>query len=154
MNVQQYLGREQIEFDVIEHHPTYSAQRLAQQVHVSGKEVAKTVLLRTDGIDKYVVAVLQANQSIDLQKAANAIGCSHVKLATEVEISQRCTDCQAGALPPFGSQYGMRTMVEKSLLDDDEIVFEGNTHDKAIRMSYADFDRLEQPLLGSFAYGG
>jgi Ala-tRNA(Pro) deacylase len=46
----------------------------------------------------------------------------------------------------------MKTIVDESLTKDEEIVFEGNTHVEAIRMKYADFYRLAEPLVGSFAY--
>ena len=33
---------------------------------------------------------------------------------------------QEGVLPPFGSQIGLRTLLDESLLEEREIVFEGN----------------------------
>ena len=75
-----------------------------------------------------------------------------VELATEIEIAEHCTDCEMGALPPFGWKYGMETLVDESLTKDEEIVFEGNTHRESVRMKYADFYRLAAPLVGSFSY--
>ena len=150
MNLQEYLARQNVDFELIEHDPTYSAQRMAHEVHVSGKEVAKTVLVRTDGVDRYVVAVLPASGRIEFEKAARALACGEVQLATETEIAERCPECEIGALPPFGSHYQMKTLVDDSLAADEEIVFEGNTHDQAIRMKYRDFECLENPLHGSF----
>ena len=54
-------------------------------------------------------------------------------------------DCELGALPPFGSQYGVRTLMDRMLLEDEEIVFEGNTHHEAIRMRHKDYASLEHP---------
>lgn len=44
----------------------------------------------------------------------------------------------------------MKTIVEQSLADDEEIVFEGNTHHEAIRMKFEDFRRIEERLVASF----
>ena len=151
MSVKKFLKSHSVAFEVIVHRPTFDAQRMAQAVDVPGREVAKTVLLRAD--DTYVVAVLPATRRIDLVKAGQVLGTDHVELATEIEIEQHCPDCDIGALPPFGSQYDMKTLVEESLTADKEIVFEGNTHDEAIRMTYDDFERIEQPLVASFATG-
>lgn len=150
MRVAEFLQDQGVGFRVIDHEEVYDAQRVAQAVCIPGREVAKTVLLRADGGYVYVVAVLPATRRIDMEKAAKVLGGGRVELADEEEIARHCPDCEIGVLPPFGSQYGMQTMVDKSLCEDEEIVFEANTHREAIRMRFADFKRLEEPLVASF----
>lgn len=151
MVIQEFLGQNNVAFDVLEHCETYDAQRMARAVHVSGHQVAKTVLLRVGEAADYVVVVLPASHNIDFDKAREALGVKRVELATEVEMSQRCPDCEMGALPPFGSQYEMTTIVDESLTKDDKIVFEGCSHTEAIRMRYVDFARLENPKVVSIS---
>ncbi len=67
MNVKEYLHENDVAFDVIEHLPVYDAGRLAEAVHVSGREVAKTVLLKSSIGDTFLVAVLPANRTIHQQ---------------------------------------------------------------------------------------
>lgn len=147
MNIQTFLHGRGVRFDILTHEPTYDAQHMAQAVHVSGHEVAKTVLVRADHAYSYIVAVLPATRMIDFAKASRALGGAELALATEVEMSSLCPDCEIGALPPFGSQYGLKTVVDESLLLDEHIVFEGNTHAEAIRMRLDDFRNLEHPLV-------
>ncbi len=151
MNVTEFLVERKVQFALIRHREAHDAQRLAATIHVSGREVAKTVLLKADGGFRYVVAVLPANNFVDLELASKLLGGSKLELASELEISKHCPDCELGALPPFGSQYDMKTIVDLSLAEDDEIVFEGNTHSEAIRMRFEDFRQIEQPLAGWFA---
>jgi Ala-tRNA(Pro) deacylase len=151
MNIQEFLGRNNVPFDVLPHYETYEAQRMAQAVHVSGHQVAKTVLLRIGKPGEYVVVVLPASRNIDFKKAQNVFRVEQVELATEREISLRCPDCDVGALPPFGSHYEMKTVIDQSLAQDDEIVFESNSHSEAIRMNYKDFVRLENPEVVSLS---
>ncbi len=151
MNVQELLKEKQVEYDTIPHRDVFDAQRLAQVLHTPGQQVAKTVLLRADHASTYVVAVLPADTTIDFEKVSKALGGSDVKLATEFEIKEHCPDCEMGVLPPFGSQYGMKTLVEARLTKSTEIVFEGDNHHEAIRMRYEDFHSLEQPLVAKFA---
>lgn len=153
MNVSELLQQRNVAYDVIPHRDTYDAQRMAQTLHVAGREVAKTVLLRVDNGKQYSVAVLPADKSIDFERASELLGGSNVELATEIEIGEHCPDCELGALPPFGSQYGMMTLVDESLTQDEQIVFEGNTHHEAIRMKFNDFREIEQPQIGKFARG-
>jgi Ala-tRNA(Pro) deacylase len=147
MNVAEFLDERNVKFDILPHREEYSAQRIAESLHISGKEVAKTVLLRANGGFRYFVAVLPATKSIDLAAASTALGGSRVQLATEVEISSHCPDCEFGVLPPFGSQYAMKTIMDESLLPNEDIVFEGNTHHEAIRMKVSEFCRIENPLI-------
>lgn len=151
MNIAKFLKERNVDFELIPHRETHDAQRMAATLHVSGNQVAKTVLLRANGGYTYVVAVLPATTNVDLSRVAEMLGGSRLQLATESEIAQHCPDCEIGALPPFGSQYGMKTIIDAGFREDDAIVFEGNTHHEAIRMSFADFCRIEQPLTGEFA---
>jgi Ala-tRNA(Pro) deacylase len=142
MNLQAFLKERRVPFDILTHEPT-----MAQAVHVPGHEVAKTVLLRANHAYSYVVAILPATRLIDFERASKALGGTELALATEVEMANICPDCEIGALPPFGSKYGLKTIVDESLADDEWIVFEGNTHRESIRMRFADFCDLEHPLV-------
>ena len=150
MNVAKFLEQGHYQFKRVEHRPAYSAQRLAHELHVPGREVAKTVLLRANGGRELVVAVLPASKKIDFQKASQLLGGAKIELATEFDISAHCPDCDFGVLPPFGSRYGMKTIVDSSLAEDEDIWFEGNTHDEAIQMKFDEYRRLEQPIVAPF----
>ena len=147
----EYLEQNHISFDVVMHPKTFDAQHLAQAVHVPGRNVAKGVLVRVDRTNRYILAVLPATHRIDINQLSKAIGGSEVQLATEFEVAERFPDCEFGALPPFGSRYGIETLVDRSLTTDEYIVFEADKHDEAIRMRYAAFNELEHPSVVSFA---
>lgn len=151
MNWKSFLVDKGIAFEIVSHRDTYDSQHLAEAMHVPGRHVAKTVLLRADRGFAYVVAVLPATKLVDLQRLSAALGGSRLEFATEAEIAEHCPDCEFGVLPPFGSQYGMRTMLDADLAKETWMVFEGSTHHDAVRMSVSDFQRVEQPLLVHFA---
>ena len=151
MNVKKFLQQHDVAFDLVEHRPTQDARSLAQAVHVSPAEVAKTVLLKLNGGHSFAVAVLPASRYVDLDKAGEALGVRELELATEREVEEHCPDCEVGALPPFGKQYDMETYMDASLAEDQEIVFDGNTHSEAFRISMNDFLTLEEPEIVSLA---
>jgi Ala-tRNA(Pro) deacylase len=80
-----------------------------------------------------------------VSEAAGAALGGKVELASEEEFAGRFTDCEVGAEPPLGNIYGMPVYVDLSLREDPEIVFNAGRHDEAIRMRYADFERLVRP---------
>lgn len=147
MNLEKFLREQGVPFELLPHRDTYDAQHMAEALHVSGHQVAKTVLLRADSGYAFVVAVLPATRRIHFDRASWALGGARLELGTERELADHCPDCEFGVLPPFGSQYGMRTLVDAELGNSDWIVFEANTHHEAIRMRFEDFQQLETPLI-------
>jgi Ala-tRNA(Pro) deacylase len=147
MKVLEYLNQRHVPYELLGHQPTYDAQHMAHALHVKGATVAKTVLLIANHGYRFLVAIVPATRKIDFDVASRSLGHSQLRLATEVEVNEVCPDCEPGVLLPFGSQYGVLTVVDSALEKVDEIVFEGSTHHEAIRMKFADFCRLESPLI-------
>ena len=69
----------------------------------------------------------------------------------KIEVGSKEFMC-VGALPPFGSQYGMMTMVDPALAQAGRIVIESNTLETAIRMAYGDFAALERPQVARISH--
>ncbi len=149
MNLDEFLDSRHVPFERLRHRAAYSANRVAQALHVPGKEVAKSVLLRTGR--GYALAVLPSTHQVDLESARRDLGEERVEMANEDEMERLFPDCERGALPPFGSLYQMPTLVDDSLAEDEQIVFEGQTHEDAIRMAYRDYEAVEHPRHGHFA---
>ena len=63
------------------------------------------------------------------------------------------TDCEIGAMPPLGPLYRQEVVVEETLADDRDIVFDAGSHREAIRMRYAEFERLVRPTVAAFGIG-
>lgn len=152
MKLDQLLASRRIAFEPLHHREVFTANRLAQELHVPGKEVAKTVLLRAG--DGYALAVLPATRRVDLERIRQRLGEARVEMASEEEMERLFPDCERGAIPPFGSLYQLRTVVDESLAEDEQIVFEANCHHEAIRMAYRDYVALEHPLTGQFTCQG
>jgi Ala-tRNA(Pro) deacylase len=147
MKVLEFLKESHVPYELLGHEPTYDAQHMAHAVHVKGAAVAKTVLLRADHGYRYMTAILPATRMIDFDVASRSLGRCELRLASEVEISEVCPDCEFGILLPFGTHYGVKTVVDSSLAKEYEIVFEGSTHHESIRMKFSDFCRLESPFV-------
>jgi Ala-tRNA(Pro) deacylase len=151
MDVKEYLQQKSAAYEVLPHPHTVGAFNLAESVRVPCENVAKTVLLHMDHGYGDAVAVVPANARVKLEEASKMLGGAQITMGSHEDVATRCPDCEHGVLPPFGSQYGMRTLVDKSLAGTESIVFEGNTHEEAIRLSWHDFERIENPLVGEIA---
>jgi len=143
-----FLDEQKVCYTLMTHSPAYTAQAAAATLHVPGKEVAKTVVVRAG--DQTLLAILPASCHINWKKLAAVVG-RDVRLATEQEFINLFPDCELGAMPPLGQLYSLPVFVDQALAADEEIVFNAGTHRDAIRMRYADFATLEKPRVASFA---
>jgi Ala-tRNA(Pro) deacylase len=150
MGVVDFLDKSGVKYDVTEHRPTFTAQQMAAEEHESGKYVAKPVIVNADS--KNMMCVLSASHKIDLGALKKQLGAKYVKLLDEDQMGKLFPDCELGAEPPFGNLYDMPTVMDKALEKDDHIVFQAGSHEKAIRMSMADYRKLAQPKVLEFSY--
>ena len=137
------LDREGIKYVTIQHSRAYTAQEVAAAAHVSGKEMAKTVVTKLDG--KPALVVLPAGEKVNFDQLRSNTGAHDVELATEQEFATLFPGCELGAMPPFGNLYGLETYVTKSLAEDEEIAFNAGTLTELVRMPYRDFERVVHP---------
>lgn len=147
--VKDYLEDQQVPYSHCTHRLAYTAQEVAAAQHVPGKEVAKTIVLKTGS--KFAMLVLPAVMKIDMRTLRDELPFAHIELATEKEFAELFPDSELGAMPPFGNLYGLPVYVDKSLADDFEIVFNAGTHVDTIRMKYSDFARLTAPVVVNVA---
>jgi Ala-tRNA(Pro) deacylase len=147
--VREFLDSHHIKYIVIGHSPAYTAQEIASLAHVSGKEMAKTVMVKVDG--KMAMAVLPASYQVDFDLLKQGLGATRVELAHEWEFKHLFPDCEVGAMPPFGNLYNMPVYVAQALTEDEEIAFNSGTLTELFMMQYKDFEKLVRPEVIKFA---
>ncbi len=144
-----FLDENHVKYVVIQHSPAFSAQQIAARSHISGKEMAKSVMIKMDG--KMAMAVLPASELVDLKKLRRLTGSHTVELASEEEFKYLFPDCETGAMPPFGNLYGMEVFVAGKLTEDQEIAFNAGSHSELVKLEYKDFENLVHPKIMKFA---
>jgi len=141
--LREFLDNHKIEYITIHHSPAFTAQRIAELAHISGKDLAKTVIVSLD--DEYAMAVLPASLHVSLARLKEATGAQKAELASEDEFQNLFPDCEVGAMPPFGNLYDMKVYVAGQLAEDEEIAFNAGSHTELVQLAYDDFNRLVSP---------
>jgi Ala-tRNA(Pro) deacylase len=150
MDVRTYLDEQGVRYQWSQHDPAYTAQQVAQAEHFSGNRVIKPVLVKADG--QFVLCALPAGYLIDMTDLRDTLKAKTVDIADERELEKLCGDCEIGAEPPIGKLYGVPTLLDASLEDQDEVLFQAGTHRDAVRMHFADYWKLTEPSVGQFAH--
>jgi Ala-tRNA(Pro) deacylase len=143
--IKDHLEKNTVPYSHCTHRLAYTAQEVAQAQHVPGREMAKTIIVKTDL--QFAMVVLPAVMKINMKILRDELPFAHVELATEKEFAELFPDSELGAMAPFGNLYGLPVYVDKSLAADTEIVFNAGTHIDTIRIKYVDFARLVRPVV-------
>jgi Ala-tRNA(Pro) deacylase len=148
MNVVSYLDREGVNYKLLHHRKTFTAQDLAAAEHVSGWRVIKPVLVKAD--DRFYLCALPASQRVDLDGVKTALNAKVVELADERTLGRVFIDCELGAEPPIGPLFGVPTLMEQTLEGADRVTFQAGTHSDAVEMPLGEYKRLARPRVARF----
>lgn len=143
VKLSEFLNQHQVNYTSISHPLAYSTREISHLCHISENQLAKTVIINVG--NKLAMVVLPASFTIDFEKLKKVFHESNVSLASEAEFNGIFSDCELGAMPPFGNLYNVDVYVEKSLANNKEIVFNAGSHTEVIKISYKDFVKLVHP---------
>jgi len=147
--ISEYLDSQHVWYRTSIHPLAYTAQGLAHVQHVSGKLLAKSVMVNAG--HRLVMVVLPASHRIDFAKLQELLNAGSLKLATEEEFKDMFPDCELGAMPPFGNLYHVEVWVDAALQEHPNLLFNAGTHLETIEMSFSDFEKLVHPQIGVFS---
>ncbi len=146
--LRRYLDENKAKYNVQSCEPRPTAQELAHLAHVSGKRLAKTVLLREQGSQQHILAVVPASELVDLNRLSAQWG-KPLELAPEEDFAKLLPDFETAAAPPFAGLVGLPTLVDDCLAGRDWIAFCGGSRGDLIEMSWDEYARIAQPRLFS-----
>jgi Ala-tRNA(Pro) deacylase len=132
------------------HEAVRTSEEAAQMRGATLASGAKAMLLSTKPSDEFVLAVISASEKMDSKAFKKAGGFKSTKFATEDEVFS-LTGCRPGAVPPFGSLWGVRTFVDASLMEQGKTInFNSGLKTHSVHMGTADFLAVEGATVASF----
>ncbi|MBX3709027.1 MAG: YbaK/EbsC family protein [Gammaproteobacteria bacterium] len=146
--LKEFLDSHKVKYVSIVHSPAFTAQEIAAVAHVSGKQLAKTVIIKMDG--RFAMVVLPANDQINFAKLRDATGAASIDLAAELEFKDKFPGCEVGAMPPFGNLYDMPVLIASQLSHQDHILFNAGSHSELMQLAFSDYERLVKPKAIAF----
>lgn len=139
ISLEQYLSSQGTAYDSLRHERTDCAARSAVASDIPLDQMAKGVVLCSRS--GYLLAVVPASRQVRLDEVGRCIE-QPVSLATETEIASLFPDCEHGAVPAIGAPYGLRTVLDQSLEEKDDIYFEAGDHRTLVHLQGDEFARL------------
>ena len=127
-----YLNNHHAKYSIEVHSPAYTAQEVAERVHIHGINMAKVVVIKIEG--KLTLMVIPSHYHVTCESLAAELGVHHVDIATEEEFRGSFPDCELGAIPPFGELWNMDVCMSTEFHRDEDIAFNGGSWSELIRM--------------------
>ena len=95
----------------------------------------------------FTLAVMSASKKFSWKLVKKVLKIKNMRFATPEEVKS-ITGCLPGAVPPFGSVFGISTIVDKSLrAQGDTINFNCGLRTHSMRLNVQDYFDLEKPKI-------
>lgn len=134
------LTLSKVEFEILRHQHSSTSAETAHKAQIAEGELAKAVALK-DGLGP-LLAVMPANRILDLERVRELLHRPGLVLMTEEELGTIFFDCEQGAVPPLGPDYRVPTVVDRALMNKDDIYFEAGDHEELVHVDRTGFKKL------------
>lgn len=135
-----WLASHDVEYEIHEHDPAFTARATATAEGVDPRTFAKVVGVAAHG-GRNVLIVLDATDQLDLHRARRVLDARDARLLTEAELTALAPDCEVGAIPAVGSLFGLATYADYAVRDDPEISFNAGSHRFSARVERVSWER-------------
>jgi Cys-tRNA(Pro)/Cys-tRNA(Cys) deacylase len=128
-----------------EHDPTCSNFGLeaAEKLNLSVHQVFKTLLITDD--KQHYVAILPVSHTLNLKKAAHALGCKKLHMA-DMKDAERLTGYLVGGISPVGQKKQLKTLIDQSATAFDVMYVSGGKRGLDIGLAPADLASVTRAL--------
>jgi Ala-tRNA(Pro) deacylase len=134
------LTLSKVDFEILRHQHSSTSAETAHKAQVAEGELAKAVALK-DGLGP-LLAVVPANRILDVERLRSLLHRPGLELMTEEELGKVFFDCEQGAVPPLGPDYRVPTVVDRALMDKDDVYFEAGDHEELVHVDRTGFRKL------------
>jgi len=133
---------------VMRHAPVRTSEEASQVRGTPLDAGAKALVCQAD--DRVVLIVVPADARLDNRAFRQQAGVKNVRMIDAERILE-LVGAPVGAVPPFGSLFGLQTYADRDVVERELIAFNAGGRDISVTMRGPDFGALEQPTVGQFA---
>ena len=133
---------------LLRHAPVLTSEEASRVRGTPLEAGAKALVCHAD--DRIVLIVVPADARLDNRAFRQQADVKNVRMI-DAERVQELVGAPVGAVPPFGSLFGLPTYADHEVVERDLIAFNVGARDVSVTMAGPDYAALEQPTLGRYA---
>jgi Cys-tRNA(Pro) deacylase len=139
-DLEAFLKNRNVEYKILFHGETYSAEKASRELGISLENVAKTVVFVNEKKEPLIV-IVQGGRKVNQDRLAKMLGLKKLRLATGEEVLSH-TGYEAGAVPPVGHVKQLPAVVDETLLSKEKVYAGGGAVNATLEISTADIVRI------------
>ncbi|MFT7506993.1 MAG: Ala-tRNA(Pro) deacylase [Acidimicrobiales bacterium] len=151
--IKDLLTQSSLEYKCFEHDPVRTSEEAASlRPEYSISQGAKALILRIKKKEvpkeeqkQFVQIVVPGDAKFDPKKARHALHATDIRFALPEEVERVTDGVQPGGVPPFGNIFGLEVYVDKTLLENQEIIFNAGDRSCSIAMKSEDYLKVVKP---------
>lgn len=144
------LSSKNIKFGLWVHTPVRTSEEAAAIRGVSTDSGAKAMLFKDIKTQIFYLAVMSASRRISWKTIKKYLNTKKTELANEEEV-RKITRCLPGAVPPFGSLFGVKTLTDPSLIKNGPTInFNAGLRTHSLCLKTDDYLKFEKPEIVEF----
>ena len=136
-----------VPYETLHHEPMGKSEEVARLRGVDLHTGAKALVVRGAKTNTPYLLIMPADLKLDGQAVKAVLG-EKVDFAKDVV---ELTGCVPGSVPPFGSIFNIRTIVDPRLAENERLNFNAGTLTDSINMRYDDWVKTEKPEIAPIA---
>lgn len=148
LKIVDYLTKNGIPFETIEHEPVFTSEQAAAVRGLSLKQGAKSLLLKTG--ETFTLAILAGDRKLNSKKLKTDLNTKDLRFATPDEV-KKIMGCEIGACYPFGNLISVKMLVDNSISQNELISFNPGVHTVSIKLKWLDYYNLIKPQISNFS---
>lgn len=149
--IKELLTRNNCLFDYFEHEPVTTSEQAAQvRTGYTLKQGAKALIIRYVDENKtatFTMLVIPGDKRLNNAKVKKLLNTKDMRFANAEEIDKVTSGVKIGGIPPFGNLFGLQVYVDKSVFENEKIIFNAGDQRVSIGMRSGDYTKLVQPQL-------
>lgn len=138
-------------FETFAHEAVRTSEEAAQvRTGYTIDQGAKALILRVKHSERgkhFVMVVIPGSARFATTALKKECGFSDVRFATEVEVADITGGVLPGGVPPLGTLFGLPVYVEKTLLNNERIVFNAGDRRFSVAMRASDYIDIVEPVI-------
>lgn len=144
-NIKKILDEKRVSYETSTHKPVYTSQEAADIRGVELKTGVKALLVKT-AEDRFVMILVRGDCRADLKRIANLEKTNKVYLATPEEV-KKITGCEIGSVPPLGHLTRLKTYMDETILENEEVNFNIGEHTRSMKIKSKDLQEAIDPIM-------
>lgn len=137
-----------VAYRLLRHPPVLTSEEASRVRGTPLEAGAKALVCHAD--DRIVLIVVPADARLDNRAFRQQAGVKNVRMI-DAERVQELVGAPVGAVPPFGSLFGLTTYADQEVVERDLIAFNVGARDVSVTMGGPGYAALERPTVGRFA---